>query len=70
MVCFQEPFDHVSSKFRQKMNDGMCQELIKTLRKLNIEAFLSELVEIIMLELQQWDETPAMEEYELVTTAL
>ena len=48
------------------MNNAMRQELIKALRKLNIEDFLSELVEIIMLELPQWDETPAMEEYELV----
>ena len=43
-----------------------CRSLEKALRKLNIDTFLLELVEIITLELQKWEETPNMEQYEFV----
>jgi hypothetical protein len=61
----QEPFEHVSPAYRVKMDAATCQSLEKALRKLNIEAFLLEMVEIITLELQRWEETANMEQYEL-----
>ena len=47
-----------------------CRSLEKALRKINIDAFLLELVEIITLELQRWEETPNMEQYEFVSLTL
>ena len=65
----QEPFDNVPLKFQQKMNEEICHGFMKTLRRLNIKEFVSVLADIIVLELQQWEETPAIEDYELVAAA-
>lgn len=38
-------------------------ELQKALKKMNIDGFLNELVEVITLELGQWEETNNIEDY-------
>ena len=49
------------------MDADTCQSLRKALGKLNVHMFLLELVEIIALEVQKWEETPNMEQYEFVS---
>ena len=49
------------------MDPATRRALLKALRKVNIDTFLLELVEIITLELHGWQETPNMEHYEFVS---
>jgi hypothetical protein len=61
----KDAFEHVSSAFRKEMEPSILQAFEKALMKLNVDAFLQELADIIMLELQRWEENPNVNQYEL-----
>jgi hypothetical protein len=61
----REPFEHVPNKYKELVPFPTRKKLQMTLKKINLEAFLTEMVEVITLELGKWEETNNIEEYPL-----
>lgn len=61
----REPFEDVPNKYKELVPSPTRKKLQMTLKKINLEAFLTEMVEVITLELGKWEETNNIEEYPL-----
>ncbi|XP_062507501.1 E3 ubiquitin-protein ligase rnf213-alpha-like isoform X2 [Corticium candelabrum] len=61
----REPFEGVSPKYRHRLGKSARESLKIALKKIRIDVFLTELVDVVILELEKWQETSNIEEYEL-----
>ena len=54
----------MSPKYRHRLGKSARESLKIALKKIRIDVFLTELVDVVILELEKWQETSNIEEYE------
>ena len=59
LYTFQEPFEEMSDVFKVKLSSSAAAHLNRVLRKIDMEHFLPQLLEMILLKVKHADENIA-----------